>query len=350
MPLTEQHAPSLDSRRRERRGSAKSIWTLLLLAPFIAEVLSGATRLSFIFVFVPEVMVWGAGALLAREVVRRWRAGWPSLLLLGLALSVWEEFLCQQTSLAPLPWAGASITYARLWGVNWLYFLFMLAYESVWVVMIPVQVTELFFPGRRNEPWLRTRGVVIAGVCFAWGSFMAWFAWVHRARPKMLHVPVYNPPAITLLAGAAAIAVLIAEAWLVGRRGTRLQARTIPSPWAIAIIALLFGLPWYGIMALVFSRGPHPPFWIPLFAGVLWAGFAYGVFRIFTSSSAWSDRHRCAAAFAGTIVCMAGGFLGSGSWLRIDLIGKCVLNAIAVVAFVLLLRRVGKRERAPLTV
>ena len=80
--------------------------TLIFLAPLIAEVLSGATRLSYLFVLVPEMMVWGCGALLAREAVRRWRAGWPGLLLLGLGLSIAEEFVIQQTSLAPLPWPG----------------------------------------------------------------------------------------------------------------------------------------------------------------------------------------------------------------------------------------------------
>src|SRR5580700_11067854 len=96
-----------------------SIWTLLILAPVIAEVLSGSTRLSILFVLIPEIMVWGGGALLARELVRRWRAGAASLLCLGLALSIAEEFIIQQTSIAPLPFPGANADFARFWGVNW---------------------------------------------------------------------------------------------------------------------------------------------------------------------------------------------------------------------------------------
>ena len=38
------------------------IFLLIIFAPGIAEVLSGATRLSFIFVLIPEMMVWGCGA------------------------------------------------------------------------------------------------------------------------------------------------------------------------------------------------------------------------------------------------------------------------------------------------
>ena len=129
-----------------RTRFAPAIWTLLLLAPFIGELLSGSTRASILFVYVPEVMVWGVGALFCRELVRRWRAGGVSLLLLGLALSIAEEFIIQQTSLAPLPFPGSNAGYGRMWGVNLVYLLFMLGYESVWVVVVPVQVTELFFP------------------------------------------------------------------------------------------------------------------------------------------------------------------------------------------------------------
>lgn len=103
---------------KERQSFLAPIWTLLLLAPFIAEVLSGSTRMSFLFVFLPEVMVWGVGALFCRELVRRWQAGGISLLCLGLALSIAEEFIIQQTSLAPLPFPGSHPDYGRMGGVT----------------------------------------------------------------------------------------------------------------------------------------------------------------------------------------------------------------------------------------
>lgn len=131
---------------------AAAIWTLLLLAPFIGELLSGSTRTSILFVYIPEIMVWGVGALLCRELVRRWRAGSVSLVLLGVALSIAEEFIIQQTSLAPLPFPGAHADYGRRWGMNLVYLLFMLGYESVWVVLVPIHATELFFPRQAKHP------------------------------------------------------------------------------------------------------------------------------------------------------------------------------------------------------
>ena len=190
-----------------------AIWTLLILAPVIGEVLSGSTRLSILFVLIPEVMVWGGGALLCRELVRRWRGGATSLLLLGLALSIAEEFIIQQTSIAPLPFPGANTAYGRYLGVNWVYLLFMLGFESVWVVLIPVQVTELIFPDRRDQPWLRTRGLIATCIAFLIGSRIAWYGWTQQARPR-LHAAPYHPPATLILIGLAAIAALIALAWL----------------------------------------------------------------------------------------------------------------------------------------
>src|SRR5690349_15511612 len=122
--------PAGADRSRSRASRLAPAATLLVVAPVIGEVLSGATRLSYIIVLVPEIMVWGCGALIIREVVKRWNGGWTSVLLLGLALAVAEEFVIQQTSLAPLPWLGETPIYGRVWGVNWVYFLFMLGYES----------------------------------------------------------------------------------------------------------------------------------------------------------------------------------------------------------------------------
>jgi hypothetical protein len=99
------------------RGLAPAL-TLMILAPVIAEVLSGATKLSYIFALVPEILVWGCGGLLIRELVRRWGGGWTSVFLLGLGLAIAEEFLIQQASIAPLPWLGNTPAYGRVWGVN----------------------------------------------------------------------------------------------------------------------------------------------------------------------------------------------------------------------------------------
>src|SRR5689334_20748359 len=136
--------------------------TLALLAPLLAEILPGATRFSAIFVFPIEVCVWGIGAVLIREIVRRKGLGWPSLLLLALVLAIAEECLIQQTSLAPLVIQLKGQVYARAYGVNYVYLLWALIYEAVYVVLLPVLLAELLFPERRSEGWMSRGGIAVS--------------------------------------------------------------------------------------------------------------------------------------------------------------------------------------------
>ncbi len=147
-----------------RRGSAPVV-VLLLLAPIVSELLFGTTRITTIFVLLPQIGTWGCAALLIRELARRRRLSGMAILLLGMALAVAEECIIQQTSLAPLVGTSADHVYGRTIGVNWVYFLWALVYESVWAVVIPIQLAELIFPDRRQEPWLGNRGLILSTLC-----------------------------------------------------------------------------------------------------------------------------------------------------------------------------------------
>lgn len=314
--------------------------TLAILAPVIGEVLTGSTRLSFIFVLIPEIMVWGCGALLIRETVQRWRAGFASLVLLGLALAVAEEWVIQQTSLAPYAWAVNSHTYDRLWGVNWIWFLAMLGYECVWVTLVPVQVTELIFRQHRHESWLRKTGLAITTAIFLIGSFLAWFLWTHIARPKTYHVPIYQPPAAQIILGILMIATLIIVAYALRNIGTQKADHRTPPIWLAAIVAALFAAPWFWLIGMVFVPHPIQPFWLAALLGCAWASIAWIVLHYWGTARTWSDMHRWALTFGATMASMACGFAGSNLWSKTDLIAKIILNILATTGFALLALRI----------
>ncbi len=336
---------STESPGRPWRKRVAPAIALMVLAPVVAEVLSGATRVSFLIVLIPEIMVWGCGALLIREIVQRWRGGWTSVLLLGLALAVAEEFIIQQTSIAPLPWLSGQ-AYGRAFGVNWVYFLYMLGYESVWVVVVPIQLTQLMFPERRREKWLRTGGLITSSLVFLLGSFIAWFTWTQRARPIVFHAPKYAPPPALILAGLLAIALLGAAAWALRgiTNGEATLSRQAPNPWLVGIGTFLLGLPWWVLIAIVFIPNVPIPPTVPLALGLLWAIAAYVAIRRWSSGADWGDVHRWTMVFSAILVCMLGGFGGSSAWPRIDLIGKAVLNVIAVVCLLALARKLRNRQ------
>lgn len=112
-----------------------------------------------------------------RYAVKRWRLGWRNMLLLALALSIAEECLIQQTSLAPMVLYIKGEVYARAFGVNYVYFLWALAYETVFVVFLPVVLTELIFPQRRDGLWLSRGGAGDRGDIFC-----------HRLRAGLVFV------------------------------------------------------------------------------------------------------------------------------------------------------------------
>jgi len=210
--------------------------TLIVLTPLIIEVLPGATRLSVITSF-PGVLpmqmgVWGCAALLIRAAVRRWRLGWLNMLFLGLALAIAEEFIIQQTSLAPMVlqiFPGEP--FARAWGVNYVYLLWALGYESVFAVLVPVALTELMFRSRREQPWVGKWTAVLLCPVFLLASVFAWYIWTRFARPMGFHVHIYDPPLASMAIGAAAILALVIAALGPSRRALLIERKPLtPAP------------------------------------------------------------------------------------------------------------------------
>jgi hypothetical protein len=318
--------------------------SLMVLAPLIAEVLPGATRFSAIFVLPIEICVWGGGAVMIRYAVRRWRLGWRNMLLLALALALAEELLIQQTSLAPLVIQLRGQVYARALGVNYLYLLWALAYETVFVVFVPIYLAELIFVSRRQGLWLSGTGLIVVAALFVPGSFLAWFSWTQVARPNVFHVPAYNPPLATVALAAVSIAALVFLALGPFRLSVAQPTRPLepPAPWLFATAALIWAMLWYALVVLAFGIAPQFPPAIAVGGGVcLTIAIVLSVPR-FTAHPQWSDRHQFATIFGAVLGSMLSGFVGFIGSLPLDLYFKIVVDAIAIALLIALGWRVER--------
>jgi hypothetical protein len=325
------------------------IVALLLLSPVIGEVLFGATRITTLFVLLPQIGTWGCAALLIRELVRRRRLGWPAVLLLGVALAVAEECLIQQTSFAPLVGADPTHPYGRALGVNWVYFLWALGYESVWIVVLPIQLTELIFPGRRHEPWLRNRGLIISAFVFVFASFVAWYSWTQLFLPQYFPELAYQVPLTSIAVASAAVVALASAALCLRQRpwaehGSR---RSAPGPRPVGLNAFGLGLPWFALIFLVYGAVPSLPSSVPLVSGVTLAAIAFSLIAGWSRCPEWQDSSRLALICGAMIASMLAGFLVFvlGGALLIDVIGKLVVNVTAVILLMRLARRIQSRTR-----
>src|SRR5262245_36906401 len=118
---------------------------LIVLAPLVAEVLAGSTPLTMPALLVVDVLIYGSGALLIRELVRRRRRGWPSILLMGAAYGLIEEGLALQSLFNP-GYGSVAHWGARVAGINGVYTVVSILVHMVWSVAVPILLTELLFP------------------------------------------------------------------------------------------------------------------------------------------------------------------------------------------------------------
>ncbi|MGB2666634.1 MAG: hypothetical protein WAK48_21705 [Candidatus Acidiferrum sp.] len=317
------------------------VLTLILLAPVIAEILLGSTRLSILFILIPQILLWGLGALMIREAVRRARLDTRSLLLMGAALGLSEEFIIQQTSLAPLPWLGPGHDYGRAFGVNWVWLLAMLGWEAVWVTVVPIHLTEIIWRDRRRQPWLRTRGWMISIALFLTGSMIAWYGWTYRARPMVFHAPIYSPPFAPMLIAAVVIVALIAIALYLPARLRRPRGQA-PGPWLAGIASFVFAEGWVGLIQIAGGSDPNFQVTAALLAGIAWAAAAYALMERWSGGSGWTDAHRMAAIIGANVALMTNGW--QGVWRLSDIIFRVAVGGGIVLLTIVQLGRLPIAE------
>ncbi|MCD4684863.1 MAG: hypothetical protein K8S97_02870 [Anaerolineae bacterium] len=295
----------------------RAVWTLMILATLCGEMLSGSMPpLEFIInplgvVFL--MMLYGSGAVLIREFVRRWDKGWPSILMLGIAYGIYEEGLVVRSFFDPT-WQDLDILaeYGRWIGVNWIWSINLTWFHAVVSIAIPIALTELMYPSLKNELWVARRGLKIHGTLFGLmlpigvafemvapplayagcALLIVWLVW--RARrwpdrtPKTAQYTVARQRSIGWLGFLGMVGLLFtlwilpagnvpplldwlaACAWplIVWRRAVRLGARNWGprQRWVCASDALLLWI----ILALLGAAGPDMPLAGLLFLTILW--------------------------------------------------------------------------------
>jgi hypothetical protein len=204
----------LREKKAARTGRARPVLFLLLASPVIAELLWGTTAVTQAPGLLFQIGLYGCGAIVIREAVVRWGAGWPSVLLLGLAYGAIEEGLLEPTWLTPRLFPHP---YGVAGGVYWTYAVFNAGYHAIFSVGIPVALTQILFPAWRGRPWLHPRGQSVAGAVYAVNAAAVGVAWYTVLQKSAFGIPARVHP--VQMAGVAVLVVaLIAAARLVASR------------------------------------------------------------------------------------------------------------------------------------
>ena len=320
--------------KRSWFGAMLPALTLMIMAPAVAELMPGATRLSSVFVFPIEMLIWGTGAVFARYFVRTYRLGWFNLVLLALALSMAEEFLIQQTSFASLVVMIQHQEYGRWQGFNYVYFVWAALYEAILVVRVPVALCEMIYPTRKDNGWLNIWGMIPLIILFVPASFAAWYGWNEIARVQVFHLPAYVLPQNLMIIGI--VAVLSALVLAVGptRRLLAGAARpmTPPHPVVLFVLGLLAAAAIFGLEILAFGAAPQVPTVVPVGGGLLLALLMLWLVPSWMASPQWTTWRAIATTFGVTWGMWGVMFYGFGG--GIDLYGKIGLDIFGALVMI----------------
>jgi len=327
-----------EERTRKQRRLCSPALVLLFLAPVLGELLSGSAPPAEFFQpfgFILLTILYGGGAILARELTHRWDKGWPTLLALGAAYGIAEEGLMCKSFFDPA-WMdlGELANYGRWFGVNWVWSVHLTIFHAVFSIAIPVLLVSLIFPARRSEAWISRR-------TFKRLSLL----WVANGAFIFLALTPYRPPLMPFLS-AALIAV-----------GCVRLARRLPRPACDSEQVRLRRPLWFGLTGFLGTVGLFVLAWVspvigvpPLLAMLLMAGWpvvvAWIVLKVLGRGVLCSERHQLALASGGLILFVLLAPIQEFDQARVDdMTGMTLVGVGIVVLLAWLAWRVRWRDR-----
>ncbi len=317
---------------------------LLVLAPLVGEYLLGNIPINALPMIIGLIPLYGGGALLIREVARRWRLGWPGIILLGLAYAVIEEGLLTRSLFDP-DYVGLRLLdygFIPALGIGAYWTVFVLAIHGVWSIAVPISMVEA--GSRRPEtPWLGKVGLTVSAVLFLLGG----------AVPIALASPAIYPLSTAQIIWTMITAVaLIIAAFLSVRFRRPLLLATAAGPWTVFAITIAAGAAfWFpSLLAMAGSKLESlVPAWITVGCYLaLYATMTLLILR-WSRCTGWGPWHRFALGAAGLVTYAWHGFLQPPSFpapTNVDRIGNAVfaLAALGLLAVVVVrLRRTLRR-------
>lgn len=316
---------------------------LFLISPLIAEIIFGATPLSNIQAILVVAPLYGAGALLIREIVR-WRGGgWGRIALLGVAYAILEEGIALQSMFNP-DLFNAGAYGGQAFGINWVWSEWTIGYHTLWSIMIPILLAELLFPDRRSLPWLGRVGTAIVGVLYGLAVL------AHSVIFRFFVAPNFRTPLHLMIGAGVAVVALVALA--LSGEPVPVEPlpdepmRDAPSPWIAGIAAFVASGLWFGLLHLPQVLRSGVLVLVPMLLGVALVVGSILVLRNWTAPDRrWTDLHRLALVMGTVLVVMLVGYFWVTAGNPVDQMFQGIVSLITFFLLVLFAYSLHRREQ-----
>ncbi|HWR14592.1 MAG TPA: hypothetical protein VN577_07170 [Terriglobales bacterium] len=312
---------------------------LFFLAPLVAEFLLGNMSITMLGTLIVLAPMYGGGALLIREVVRRNDRGWPTIITLGLAFGILEEAFMTQSLFNP-DYLGMNLhlldpAYIPALGIGGWWTVFVLMLHSVWSISVPIALTESCVPERSTKPWLGRIGLLVVAVLFVLATISITSFSIKQDR-------VHFVASMTQFVSAAVIClVVIVFAFRLPKPAEGRAPGAVPNAWLVGLISLAAG----SVFLVVPNRWAWSAvmIYITVCAGMIGAAVAW------SQRSSWGGLHRLALAGGAALAYAWHAFVQNPSVGRagtINRIGNVVFAAGAVILLFVAARRNRARQES----
>jgi hypothetical protein len=306
---------------------------LFFVAPLVAEFLLGDLPIKLLGALVILAPMYGGGALLIREIVRRTGRGWPSIFVLAFAYAVFEEAFTTQTLFNPnnlhLNLHLLQPAYIPALGIGAWWTVFVLTLHTVWSISTSIALVEALVPDSAATAWLGNIGIAVTAVLFGLGAAAS-----TAVEIKQDH---YVASATQFGTSAIVCAAAIIVAFLLPKQRSVHDSGAVPNPWLVGAGALMTGA--------VFIVTPNAWGWLTVGIYLLLDLTVIAAVSVLSHRVGWDGRHRLALAGGAALTYAWHSFLqhpavGSGG------IGFRIGNAIFAAALIVLLVFAGRRTAA----
>jgi hypothetical protein len=295
---------------------------LFFIAPLVAEFLLGNMSITHLGLLVILAPLYGGGALLIRECVRRTGRGWPSIFLLALAYGILEEAFLTET-LFNRNYLGLNLhllkpAFIPLFGVGARYTVFVLTLHTVWSIAVPIALIEALAPERANAAWIGKLGIgVIAAAFVLAGVSLGSFSIRMDANHFVASTAQFTWSAVTIVA-------LIASAFLIPRRSDVITTGPVPSPPMLAIGSFA--------LASAFLLNPRDWAWSAVLVYLALDTLTIFLIWIWSRRAGWGSIHRLSLAGGAAMAYAGHAFVQTPSLGKADGIARMGNLVFAVLA------------------
>ncbi len=312
---------------------------LFFLAPLVAEFLLGDLPITMLGALVVLAPLYGGGALLIREVVRRTGRGWPSIFVLAFSYAVLEEAFTTQTLFNP-NYLGLNLhlldpAYIPALGIGIWWTIFVLTLHTVWSISTSIGLAESLVPDRATTPWLGSVGLAVLSILFVLAVVASTIFAIKQDRNHFVASKAQFLSAAIICVLAAVTAFFLRK-----RRMAAAASGYVPAPWLVGCIALVGGS--------IFLLIPNKWGWLAVALYLILDLAIIALVREWSHRIGWDSRHRLALAGGAALAYAWHAFIQNpavGGAGAVDRIGNGLFALGLVILLAIASRRTNAREK-----